>query len=681
MRGSRYVARVRGLGEPLWTLRVRGPLNRLRAISAGWWVAGLTIAFIAITVWWLMANSQVPDYDSAPHLQYAFVVRSEILAGQWSAIFTDFNSYPPLGHIVGAIGTLVGGLSVTWAIFAGNLVFVPLLVGGCYGAGKIAYGPRAGLLAALFALGAPMISSEFHEFYLDPFEASMVAVSVWALLASRRFERVGYSALAGLLCALGMLTKQTFVLFVGGLIVVMFLRGGWRNWKGLIAFLAVGLALGLPWYVDHISQLSSLTSGFTTPGASGTAAPANSIAPARFSAANVAWYLWDLLNRVLLTPLTLLFLTGAVLALWRFCRRRATEDLTPELLGGGLVGYLGISYYITLRDPRYALPALVYAAVLGTGWIATARPPLRRWLTAAFCAVVAINFVAINFGGIGTLALKLPGASPSPTLSGARTLTFLSPMGWRAGPPVRDGDLLGLFRGLKKMGVNLLEFDGGSVDRVDLNNLGLVVLAEIAGIAVPAEDNLPAMGPQAAFVRAAGPVPGDPPPCQTLVDGTGVYVSLGNPLAFPLAETTFVCPERRHAFYHAAQAPGAPAMPAPLRTYLSSMLGAMRRQGVTTVEFDASTLTLTPYFDRDELETLAASTGLRVPGAYNPGGLGPHQAFLMREPWVLDKVGPDPCARMPDGSGLYIVLGNPLRATPQKLTYYCPLLTPRFSKW
>ena len=266
MRWSRFDAGGRGPGEPLWVLRLRGPLNRLRAIPTGWWVAGLTIVFIAITFWWLMADSQVPDYDSAPHIQFAFVVRSEILAGQWSSIFTDFNSYPPLGHFVGAIGTLIGGLSVTSVIFAGNLVFVPLLIGGCYGAGKIAYGPRAGLMAALFALGAPMISSEFHEFYLDPFEASMVAVSVWALLASRRFERVGYSALAGVLCALGMLTKQTFVLFVGGLIVVMFLRGGWRNWKGLVAFLVPGVALGLPWYVEHFSQLSGLANGYTIAG-------------------------------------------------------------------------------------------------------------------------------------------------------------------------------------------------------------------------------------------------------------------------------------------------------------------------------------------------------------------------------------------------------------------------------
>ena len=113
-------------------------------------------------------------------------------------------------------------------------------------------------------------------------------------------------------------------------------------------------------------------------------------------------------------------------------------------------------------------------------------------------------------------------------------------------------------------------------------------------------------------------------------------------------------------------------MPAPLRTYLTSLLSTMRRQGVTTVEFDASNLTRTPYLDRDALENLAASIGLRVPDAYYPAALGPHQAFLTRQTWILQKVGPEPCGRMPDGTGLYITLGDPL-GTPQSLRYYCPL--------
>ena len=245
---------------------------------------------------------------------------------------------------------------------------------------------------------------------------------------------------------------------------------------------------------------------------------------------------------------------------------------------------------------------------------------------------------------------------------------------------MRDGDLLEILRGLKKMGVQIIEFDGGSVNLSDFNTLGLTVLAEIAGMPVVGEDNLPAMGPEAAFIRGAGVRPGGPPPCTRLIDGSGVYVSLGNPLSLPLDETTFVCPGWRHPFYHAAHPPGAPVMPAALRTYLTSLLGTMRRQGVTTVEFDAANLTRTAYLDRDALENLATSVGLHVTDAYYPASLGPHEAFLTRQTWTLQKVGPEPCGRMPDGSGLYITLGDPL-GTPQSLRYYCPLNTPRFVNW
>ena len=88
-----------------------------------------------------------------------------------------------------------------------------------------------------------------------------------------------------------------------------------------------------------------------------------------------------------------------------------------------------------------------------------------------------------------------------------RTLTFFSPMGWRAGPPVRDGDLLETLPRAEEDGGPVTEFDGGSVHLVDFNNLGLTVLAEIAGMPVAGEDNLPAMGPEAAFVRGAGAGP------------------------------------------------------------------------------------------------------------------------------------------------------------------------------
>ena len=159
-----------------------------------------------------------------------------------------------------------------------------------------------------------------------------------------------------------------------------------------------------------------------------------------------------------------------------------------------------------------------------------------------------------------------------------------------------------------------------------------------------------------------------------------MYVSLGNPLMFTFGETTFVCPGRRHPFYHASAPPGEPLMPPPLRVHLLSVMRAMRKQGVSTVEFDAATLNLTTFLDRDALENLAAQAGLTVPDVYNPAALGPHQAFMQRQPWNVQKEGPQPCGLTSDGDGLYITLGDPLHAA-QSYRYYCPLRNPRFTKW
>ena len=76
-------------------------------------------------------------------------------------------------------------------MLAQNLVFVPLLALACYRVGRMVAGPRAGLLAVVFALGTPLIAEQFHVFMLDAPQATLVAVAVWLILASDRFARSG----------------------------------------------------------------------------------------------------------------------------------------------------------------------------------------------------------------------------------------------------------------------------------------------------------------------------------------------------------------------------------------------------------------------------------------------------------------------------------------------------------
>ena len=505
------------------------------------------VTFIAATIWWLTQDNRVQDWDNGLHTMKAFTIRDEIAAGHLTTPFTEFNAYPPFGHLVGALGVLVGGKSPASAILASNVVFVPLLAAGCFGAGRLAYrSERAGLLAALFALGTPMIVSEMHEFLLDPQQAAMVAVSVWAILASERFRRPWIALLAGVLTGLAMLTKETTVVFVAGLLAVVVVRGGWRNWRGALAFASALFIIAGLWYLYHRGQLSGLVGGATGGGQPEAGAKAaGSVTPERFSRKNFGWYFWSTLNIQLLAPLTLAVLIGAVLAVRSCVRRFTPENLLPELLGGAFVSWLGVTL-ITLKDPRYSLPALVYMAVLGTGWIATAK----RWqvpLTAALGAVLAINLLGISAGLGRTVRFALPGA-PTNSFLAERHITLYSPDGWLRGGPEHDGDILALMRGLKRVGVSTITFDAGSSNDINFNTSGLQVLASQAGLAPTAVYNPGGLGPRDAFMLRRVPQPGDPPPCQRLNDDTGVYVVLGYAY-IPFPNYTFICPGRHPLFY------------------------------------------------------------------------------------------------------------------------------------
>lgn len=513
-------------------------------------VALAVLAFVGVTVWWLTQETRVPDYDSAMHTLYAFTVRSQIAGGMLTAPFTEFNTYPPLGHLIGALGVIVGGYSTGSVILALNLVFVPLLAAGCYGVGRLVAGPRAGLFAAIFALGTPMIVSEAHEAYLDPTQAAFVAMSVWGILASRRFERWGIAALAGAATGLAMLTKETTPVFLAGLLAVVVARGGWRQWRGLLGYAIAVAVIAGPWYVYHRTELHQLFLAHSSEANSAAPNPLGGTYPTLFSAKNWGWYFWDAANIQLRAGLLALFLVGTIAAIRSCVRHWGPENLYPEVLGGAFVAWLGMTW-LTHKDPRYEISALVYVAVLGTAWIATAGPRLRPWLVGVLLATVAASFASVAFGWGGAgyqVQVALPGAYPNPL--GARYVTLYSTSGWlRGAPENNDGNVLALMRGLRRDGVRAVSFC--CVNPIDFNLAGLPVFAIEAGLADKGTStaDLATLGPKDVFLLAHGPVPGDPPPCQKLSDGTGIYAELGNPLIKTFSQYTFICPGRHPEIY------------------------------------------------------------------------------------------------------------------------------------
>src|SRR4029077_1249532 len=152
-------------------------VHPLRWTTAAWGAISVTALFIGITCWWLSVDRHVPIYDAGLHLLLAIHTQEALRSGHLGEALSLTIPYPPFAYLVGALGITVGGVGVAPPIIAQNLIFVPLLAVGCYQIGKRVFGPSAGLLAVIFALGSPLAITQFHVFMIDAPESAMVAVS------------------------------------------------------------------------------------------------------------------------------------------------------------------------------------------------------------------------------------------------------------------------------------------------------------------------------------------------------------------------------------------------------------------------------------------------------------------------------------------------------------------------
>lgn len=503
---------------------------------------GLGVLFLLGSFVWLALDHSVPVYDAGMHMWMSLGIRDAFLSGHLLKLgywFGEWTNYPPLVHVVGAIGMLIGGLNPDAPVVANLLVFVPLLVGGCYVAGRGAYGPLAGVLSVVFALGSPALVAQLHAFMLDAPETALVASSVAALLASDRFRRIRPSALAGLFCGLGLMTKQSFIAFIAGIVAVMLVRGGWRERRGVLAFTVPVLIVAGPWYIYHFDQLLTLSRMASDTGASSTLA--GSPYPPRWSMQNLTFYLWSAVNLQLIAPLCVFALVGTTVSVTRFVRLRdRSGDYTPELVVGALVGWIGMSWQ-AVHDPRYMLPATVYLAVLGVGWIGRLPRPGIVIAIGLLATTTVVNTLGDTFGVGRPVFVQVGHAHTESQLHNGR-LTLYSADGYQGvSVPRQQSDLLPVLRHLRSMGIRrIVGIDAPG--NTDFSAAGLIALADLARLRTAIAYTIPLdrIGQADAYVIHTQAVRGQDP-CVRLYDGTGVWFTRGNPL---VRGSSFICARR-----------------------------------------------------------------------------------------------------------------------------------------
>jgi hypothetical protein len=538
VRSSRSGRRSRAPARP-----ARTPvLERWRSWPAeAWGAIGVTSLFLLLSIWWVARDHSVPISDAGFHLEVTIEVFKDLQAGHWAKAVEPHLQYPPLVYMVGALGAFIGGLSIPSIVIMENLFFVPLLALGCYQIGRIAFNPQSGLLAVVLALGSPLVARLFHLTMLDAPQAAMVAVSIWLILATRYFTRLGFCAAAGLAVGLAMLTKESAALFIVGVLGVTLLRGGWRGWRGLLVFGAVALVVAGPWYINDFTQIREIGSGVATAGTTAN----STIAPPRFSSENLEWYLWSFLDLQTYLPLFLFGLVGGVWTLVGFARRRWVSPFAPELVVGAFVAWLALTETF-VHDNRYGMSMLVYFAVFGSFWITRLERPGRLAATAALVLVAVVNSLGSNFGVGDLTSISLPHAlARSKALPSAMTL--YSNEGYLvSAAPERASNMLGTLRALKQGGVEgVLVLPSTAANEAAFLE-GLLPLTVIANLNI-GEASAPAgLNDTVAVFDREALGKNTVPPCVKLPDGTGVWIRLGNPYAKGAQD---YCPSRNPRFY------------------------------------------------------------------------------------------------------------------------------------
>ncbi len=157
-------------------------------------------------------------WDPVGHLMrsiaYYNILDSFSPAAWFQALALD-SFRPPLFHLCTVLMYQAFGVSAQVAVMT-TFPFLLLLLLAVYGIGKQVASPMVGVLAAFVVSVFPLVFALTRAFYVDLALTALVSASIYFLMSADRFRSRTNSLLFGLTMGLGLLTKWTFPLFVGG---------------------------------------------------------------------------------------------------------------------------------------------------------------------------------------------------------------------------------------------------------------------------------------------------------------------------------------------------------------------------------------------------------------------------------------------------------------------------------
>lgn len=371
---------------------------------------GVGIVFVAVVaLWysWMTRDQGLPRGDENRYLAAAERARAVMDAPPAGALATlralgDVHpTHPPLFPVT-------AGAVMKWSgpalerVMPIQLAYLLLLLVAVYNAGRVLSSRRRGLAAAFLTAGFPLVFRYTHEFFLALPTAAFVAWAMWLMLAWRSHGGWHRALLLGVVFGLGLLTKWTFVVFVG--MPAIFLLDRLRHHRDLGAVevwfgFGLGVLIALPWYVTHFDRVRAFVDW-------NREQPFWHLADPN-TASGWLFYV-ERLPHMMGGIGAVLLLIGIGAALVR--TRREGVVLAWLLVPLIVFTILGTKDF----DGRHLLPALPAAALLGALCVTAPWAPARLLAWLLVLAAVPLNLIpAAGLGLRDTLRGVVPGTAYS----------------------------------------------------------------------------------------------------------------------------------------------------------------------------------------------------------------------------------------------------------------------------
>lgn len=185
-------------------------------------LSALLIATIVFHIFhnclWFSIDKFPPYGDDVHfHIQRAlWISRHCISPGRlYNFLRSDFFAYPPFFHIIGAMLHLFDSPHLPFhTIYLTSSLFFIVLILSVYKLGQELFNKELGLFAAIILSFFPVIYKYSRHFNDGIAAIAMVSLSTYCLLSTKGFTRRKFSILFGVTLGLGMLTKETFLIFI-----------------------------------------------------------------------------------------------------------------------------------------------------------------------------------------------------------------------------------------------------------------------------------------------------------------------------------------------------------------------------------------------------------------------------------------------------------------------------------